>query len=180
MAKTNAQVIASNGVLLKPTPAGEIPLPLTETFTVELDTGRVVEMVVAELEMLQEREEIPNELTSIAARELYQPLANDGERAKRGRERYKLACWLAGHVLRGPTKFSELYSSEIWQIYNLANDPARAVDNFRRQQARDVGTVSAVQDVERSTEQAAGLAVFCQSADSLEVRRRGDVRGIDG
>lgn len=142
MAKTNAQVIASNGVLLKPTPAGEIPLPLHDSFVVELDTGRVVEMVVAELEMLQENGDIPNELTSIAARELYQPIANDAERAKRGRERYQLARWQAEYVLRGPTKIEELYSSEIWQIYNLANDPARTLDNFRRQQTRHVGELS--------------------------------------
>lgn len=147
MAKTNAQVIASNGVALKPTAAGEIPLPLHDPFLVELDTGRVVEMVVAELEMLLEADEIPNELTSIAARELYQPVTSDADRAKRGKERYQLAKWQAEHVLRGPTKISELYSSEIWQIYNLANDPARALDNFRRQQTRHVGHLSGLQDV---------------------------------
>jgi len=147
MAKTNAQVIASNGVLLKPTPAGEIPLPLHDTFTVELGTGRVVEMVVAELDMLQDNGEIPNELAAIVARELYPPAANDAARAKHAAERYRLAKWLVEHVLRGPTEFSELYSAEIWEIYNLANDPARALDNFRRQQTRHVGLVSGLQDV---------------------------------
>ena len=152
MAKTNAQVVAANGDILRPTPAGELPLPLEGVITVELRTGRVVEMVVAELEALQEIGEIPNELAGLVARELYAPVKDEGEYIQRGRERYKIAKWLVAHVLRGPTKFAELFRSEIWEIYNMCQEPARALDNFRKFQARHVGRLSALPEMASDTE----------------------------
>lgn len=158
MAKTNASIVASNGNSLRATPAGELPIPLHESITVELDTGRVVEMVVGELSMLYEAGEIPDELTGIAARELFPPAKEDErEREKRYRERLRLAKWVVGRVLRNPLvvenpqaaneiAITHLYHDEIWDIYSLANSPARAMDSFRRQQARHVGVVSEVQD----------------------------------
>lgn len=141
-------VAASNGAEPE-----HFPVPLTEAFTVELDTGRVVEMVIAELSMLYEAGEIPDELTPIAARQLFPPAApNEREQQQRYRERLRLAKWVVSRVLRTPIPVEQLYHDEIWQIYGLANDPARALDNFRRQQARHVAALPEVQDTGPETQ----------------------------
>lgn len=156
--RSNAEIVASNGNVRRVTQPGELPIPLHESITIELDTGRVVEMVVGELSMLYEVGEIPDDLTGIAARELFPPAKEeDREREKRYRERLRLAKWVVARVLRNPVvvdnpqaaneiAISHLYHDEIWDIYSLANSPARAMDNFRRQQARHVGAVSEMQD----------------------------------
>lgn len=170
----NASLVASNGVLLKPTPAGGLPIPLRDSITVELETGRVVEMVVGELSMLYEMGEVPDDLSSIAARELYPPASeNPQERIKRNRERLRIAKWLVARVLRNPVvvekpeaaheiAIDHLYHDEIWEIWTLANSPARAMDNFRRQQARHVGAVSGLQDVGAATEPTAARAAAAE------------------
>lgn len=127
-----------------------LPIPGEEPITVTLDTGRVVEMVIAELEMLYEAGDIPDELTAIAARQLFPPANEKQEqREKRYFEQFKLAKHVVTKVLRKPIvvatpmkpgeiAINHLYRDEIWQIYRLANDPAEALKNFRRQQAGDV------------------------------------------
>lgn len=172
--RTNTAIIASNGETLRPTPAGELPIPLHDSFTVELDTGRVVEMVVGELSMLYEAGEIPDELTKVAVRTLFPPATPDErEREQRYYERLRLAKWVVERVLvhprvvdapqgEGEIAISHLYHDEIWQIYELANSPARAMSNFRRQQARHVGTVSRQQDVEAAAESETNRAAAAQ------------------
>lgn len=133
----------------------EYPVPLEGTITVQLDTGRVVEMVIGELSMLYEMGEIPNELTAIAAKTLFPPAQEkekDGEREKRYWERFKVAKWLVGRVLVTNIDINRLYHDEIWQIYNMANSPALAMENFRRQQAQHVGDISGLENMGDSAE----------------------------
>ena len=142
----------------------DFPLPLSGVITVELTTGRVVQMVIGELEMLYELGEIPNELTRIAARELTVPSpANDSEREKRFADRARLVKWVVERVLVSPKmEVAHLYRDEVWQIYNMANSPALALDNFRRQQARHVGVVRPMQDVGTSAEPAGELSAAAE------------------
>lgn len=138
MAKSNARKVAASE---------KLPIPLQEPITVELDTGREVEMVIGELSMLYELGEIPDELTEIAARELFAPRADDDAgAAKRYAERMRLVRWVVQRVLVNDIPVEHLYHDEIWELYGLTNNPARALSNFRRQQARHVGTVSTLQD----------------------------------
>lgn len=131
----------------------EYPVPLEGTITVQLDTGRIVEMVIGELSMLYEMGEIPNELTAIAAKTLFPPVQEkDGEREKRYWERFKVAKWLVGRVLVTKIAVNRLYHDEIWQIYNMANSPALAMENFRRQQTERMADVPGQQDVGDSAE----------------------------
>jgi hypothetical protein len=160
MAAQKAKIIsaASNGYDA-PVPVSDpddFPLPIDGEITVELSTGRVIRMVIGELEMFYAAGEIPDELTRIAARELTVPEPDDDkERERRYRERLRLRDWLVGRVLVAPKlDVDALYQNERWQIYNMANSPALALENFRRQQARHVGVVSAVQDVETATKPA--------------------------
>ena len=169
--RSNATLVASNGDILRPTPADALPIPLRDPVTVELATGRVVEMVVGELEMLYELGEIPDDLTRVAVRELFPPANPDErERGERLRERLRLIKWVVRRVLVHPRVVDEpqgpdeiaidyLYNDEVWEIYRLANSPARALASFRRQQARRVGPVSRQQDVGATAEpEAAGVA----------------------
>lgn len=155
--QNKAAILAVNGngataIISSP---DDFPVPLEGIITVELDTGRVVEMMIGELSMLYEMGEIPSELTAIAAKSLFPPAKeNDAEREKRYWERWRLAKWLVGRVLVTKIDVNRLYHDEIWQIYNMANSPARAMENFRRQQAGHVGSVSSLQDVEPSAEPA--------------------------
>jgi hypothetical protein len=131
--------------------AGEtLPRPLQDAIGIELDTGRTVSLVIAELSMLYELGEIPDELTPLAARELFAPAKDDErERGQRYLERLRLARWVVGKVLRTPgLGVEELYHDEIWEIYSLANSPARALETFRRQQARRVDSVSKVPEIQ--------------------------------
>ena len=123
------------------------PLPLQEPFEVQLETGRKVQLVIGELSMLLEAGDIPNDLLPIAVQQIYPPDKFD-ERAwaQQGSERLRLAKWLVGKVLRTPVPVEQLYHEEVWEIYGLANRPARALDNFRRQQARHVAVISDLQD----------------------------------
>lgn len=159
MATQKAKIVGmnGNGVHAAVSDPANFPIPLEGVITVELTTGRVVQMVIGELEMLYERGEIPNELTRIAARELMTPPpTSEAEREKRYMERLRLVRWVAGRVLVAPQMdVAHLYHDEIWQIYDMANSPALALDNFRRQQARHVGVVPGQQDVEPTTEPAA-------------------------
>lgn len=142
--RTNANIIAANGEALRPSPVDVLPIPLEGSITVELDTGRVVEMVVGELSMLYELGEIPDELTEIAARELFPPdKSSDRNPPQRYAERMRLVRWVVERVLVTKIPVNHLYHDELWEIWGLANSPARAMDNFRRQQARHVGSVSA-------------------------------------
>ena len=160
MAQSKAKLLVvgqstnGNGIGPHISDPNDFPIPLEGIITVELTTGRVVEMVIGELEMLYELGEIPNELTRIAARELTVPTpTNDSEREKRFADRLKLVKWVVGRVLVSPKiDTARLYNDEVWQIYNMANSPALALDNFRRQQARHVGVVRPVQDVGTSAE----------------------------
>lgn len=146
MSKSNSTIVANNGETLRPTPASEMPVPLEGVITVQLETGRVVEMVIGELSMFYELGEIPDELTHLVARELIEGATETlQERMKRRSERFQIAKWLAGEVLRRaatrqgkPDPALKLYHEEIWEIYNLANSPKDALDNFRRQQAQRV------------------------------------------
>lgn len=143
-------MIATNGNGYKPqiSPQDEFPQPLEESIFVELSTGRVVEMVIGELSMFYELGEIPDELKGIAAKILFSAGKDDlKEVEKRYFERLKLARWTVGKVLRNSQVASErFFHDEIWEIYNLANDPARALENFRFFQAKHVESVSQVQD----------------------------------
>lgn len=158
--------VAPNGDALKVSPVDDFPVPLSGSIIVELDTGRVVELVIAELSMLYELGEIPDELTTIAAKTLFAPAQDkdEREREKNYMARLRLAKWVAARslvnprVVEKPTKTNEitinhLYHDEIWQIYNFALSPAFALDNFRLQQARHVAVVSGLQDVGDETEQ---------------------------
>lgn len=147
---TGATNVAPNGNGGEKTHAEFFPIPGEETIAVTLTTGRKVEMVVAELEMLYEAGDIPDELTAIAARQLFPPAKQDDEgREKRYFEQFRLAKHVVTKVLRKPIivatpmkageiAINHLYRDEIWQIYRLANDPAEALGNFRRQQEGDV------------------------------------------
>lgn len=134
--------------------AASLPAPLEGVITVELDTGRVVEMVIGELSMLYEMGEIPNDLTAIAAKSLFPPAQEkEADREKRYFERLKIVRWLVGRVMISPKiDVNKLYHDELWQIYNMANSPALAMENFRRQQAQHVADFSGREDVGDSTE----------------------------
>lgn len=142
-----------------------IPIPMTDAIPVTLDTGREVEIVLGDLAMLYEIGEIPDDLTPIAQRMLFAaPPKNDAGAEKRYTERFKLVKWLVVNkflkkpvVVETPKRPGEiaanhLYRDEIWQIYNLANDPALALSTFRRQQGIDVAAVSGLQDVGEQAE----------------------------
>lgn len=148
-ANTNAYRRGGSGALPQVSDPADFPVPLQGEITVELSSGRVVTMVIAELEMLYEMGEIPNDLARIAARELVVPVSsNESEREKRFMERLRLVKWVAGRVLVEPKiEIDRLYRTELWEIYEMANSPARALENFRVQQARHVGAVSGLQDV---------------------------------
>lgn len=161
-----------NNSALQPTPNDPdfFPIPGEEVITVRLDTGRVVQMVIAELEMLYEAGDIPDQLTPIAARQLFPPPKEENvDREKRYFEQFGLAKHIVQKVLRSPIvvatpmkpgeiTIKQLYRDEIWQIYRLTNDPAAALENFRRQQGHDVETVSGLQNVGRATESTPALA----------------------
>lgn len=160
-------VIAVNGSAPLPSKANEFPVPLTGSVIIQLDTGRVVEMVVAELSMLYEAGEIPDELTPIASKVLFAPAKEEErDRERSYLDRLRLAKWVVKHVLRQPRvveepqtkyeiKISDLYHDEIWQIYQLANSPSVALATFRRQQAGHVAALSGRQDVGAEAEPAA-------------------------
>lgn len=157
----NAKIIATNGAVpaIPVSTPDEYPVPLEGVITVKLETGRVVQMVIGELSMLYEMGEIPNELIPIAARSLFEPSKeNDPEYEKRYWERWKLVKWLAGRVLKTQIDPKRLFDEEVWQIYNLANNPGLAVRNFRRQQAGNVESVYELQDVGADTEPTAERA----------------------
>jgi hypothetical protein len=153
--QSKATLVAVNGNSVVPPVSDphDFPHPLDGVITVKLDTGRVVEMVIGELSMLYEAGEIPNDLTSIAVRTLFPPAKEDeNQREKRYWERWKIVKWLVGRVLKTKIDLNRLYHDEIWQIYNMANSPALAMDNFRRQQTEHVGDLSGQQDVGTSAE----------------------------
>lgn len=143
--RLNEAIVASNGNGYKPqiSREDEFPMPMEESFFVELSTGRVVEMVIGELSMFYELGEIPDELKGVAAKILFSAGKDDlKEIEKRYFERLKLARWTVGKVLRNNVvPVERFYHDEIWEIYNLANDPARALENFRLFQERHVGTL---------------------------------------
>lgn len=148
--------ISTNGNKPQASPVEAFPAPLEEVITVELDTGRVVDMVIAELSMLYEAGDIPDELTPIAARALFPAdPGSEQERERSYKERLRLAKWVAGKVLRCDVPVERLYHDEVWHIYALANSPAEALRNFRRQQARHVDTAQQVQDVRATAQPAA-------------------------
>jgi hypothetical protein len=149
-------IVATNGNGFKPqiSPMDEFPAPLEETIFVELSTGRIVEMVIGELSMFYELGRIPDELKSVAAKILFTS-AKDEPRAieKRYFERLELAKWTVSEVLRNNTvPINRFYHDEIWEIYNYANDPARAMENFRLYKARHVGLVSDSGDILEAAE----------------------------
>lgn len=151
-----AKIIAVNGNGSTPS---DFPVPLEGTITVKLDTGRVVEMVIGELSMLYEMGEVPNELTPIAIRTLFPPAQEkESEREKRYFERWKVVKWLVSRVLVSKIEVNRLYHDEIWQIYNMANSPALALENFRLQQAQHVADLSGQQDVGDTAEPTAERA----------------------
>lgn len=154
MSKLGNAKVNGNGHMPQVSPVDAFPAPLEGAITVKLDTGRVIEMVMGELSMLYEMGEIPDELTPIALKQLFPPSKEDErEREKRFWERFKLAKWLAARVVVSPQMdVARFYHDEIWQIYNLANSPAAALDNFRRQQALHVATLYQVQDARPTAE----------------------------
>lgn len=162
-------LVASNGNGAAPqsSPLEAFPAPLEETIFVKLGTGRVVEMVIGELSMFYELGQIPDELKAVAAKVLFAAAKdNPLEIEKRYFERLKLAKWTAAQVLRNnDTPISRFYHDEIWEIYNLANDPARALDTFRRFQASHVGVVHELQDVGASAEPAHAPAAAVSSME---------------
>lgn len=162
MAKRLHEAVISNGNGYKPqvSAADALPVPLEESIFVELSTGRVVEMVIGELSMFYELGRIPDELKSMAAKILFSAGKDDlKEVEKRYFERLELAKWTVSEVLvNNSTPITRFYHEEIWEIYNLANDPARAMENFRFFQSRHVGVVPGQQDVGTSTEPADAAA----------------------
>jgi hypothetical protein len=156
MAKRLHEAVVSNGNGYKPqvSPMDALPVPLEESIFVELSTGRIVEMVIGELSMFYELGRIPDELKRVAAKILFSAGKDDlKEVEKRYFERLELAKWTVSAVLvNNSTPLSRFYHDEIWEIYNLANDPARAMENFRFFKAKHVGAISGQQDVGTSTE----------------------------
>ena len=144
-------IVATNGNGFKPqvSPMESFPVPLEESIFVELTTGRVVEMVIGELSMFYELGRIPDELKGVAAKILFTTAKdNPKEIEKRYFERLELAKWTASEVLvNNTTPVNRFYHDEIWEIYNYANDPARAMENFRLLKASHVGSVHGQQDV---------------------------------
>lgn len=145
-------------------PEDHFPIPGEEAISVTLDTGRKIEMVVAELEMLYEAGDIPDELTAIAMRQLFPPAKQDDQgREKRYFEQFRLAKHVVTKVLRKPIivatpmkageiSINHLFRDEIWQIYRLANNPAEALENFRRQQEGDVAAAQESEGVRPTAE----------------------------
>ena len=138
----------SNGVLPHISSPDDFPLP-TEPIVVRLTTGRVLEIVIGEIELFYERGEIPDDLTAIAARELIGPDANETPKqaADRVIKRLTLARWLAGEVIRKGGPASALFVNEIWEVWNLSNSPALALANFRRQQAEHVSALAEMHEL---------------------------------
>lgn len=156
MAKRLNEAMVSNGNGFKPqvSAADAFPAPLDESIFVELSTGRVVEMVIGELSMFYELGRIPDELKSIAAKILF-TAAKDDPRAveKRYFERLELAKWTVSEALRNNSvPIDRFYHDEIWQIYNFANDPALAMENFRLYERRHVGVVPESGDILEAAE----------------------------
>lgn len=149
-------IVATNGNGSRPqlSAEGEFPMPLEESIFVELSTGRVVEMVIGELSMFYELGEIPDELKGIAAKILFATVKDDiKEIEKRYFDRLKLARWTVGKVLRNNVvPLNRFFHEEIFEIYNMGNDPARAMENFRLFQESHVGLVHELQDVGGQTE----------------------------
>jgi hypothetical protein len=156
MAKRLHEAVISNGNGYKPqvSAADALPVPLEESIFVELSTGRIVEMVIGELSMFYELGRIPDELKRMAAKILFTAGKDDlKEVEKRYFERLELAKWTVSEVLiNNSTPLSRFYHEEIWEIYNLANDPARAMENFRFFQAKHVGVVSEGGDIRQAAE----------------------------
>jgi hypothetical protein len=155
--------VAQQAKILKPNSNSDMPrisnpadFPSPgEPITVELSTGRVIEMVIGELEMFYERGDVPDDLTAIAARSLvYVEEAEEPikVRAQRGIDAYRLAVWLATQVVKRGGPVGNFYRSEIWDVWKLANTPALALANFRRQQARHVEIASSLRDVPADAE----------------------------
>lgn len=144
-------IVTTNGNGYKPqvSPMDDFPAPLEETIFVELSTGRVVEMVIGELSMFLRLGKIPDELKGLAQKILFTPQKdNPVEVEKRYFQRFELAKWTASEVLRNNVvPVDRFYDTEIWDIYNFANDPASAFENFRFFKARHVGVVSEGGDV---------------------------------
>ncbi len=148
MAKPEIIKPGNNGDLPHISNPSEYPSP-DEPIIVRLTTGRIIEMVIGEVETFLERGEIPNELIGIAARELLPPPKDETEEhaAKRIADRYRLAKWTTRTVVRrgGPTE--RFFAGENWEVYNLANSPAMALANFRLQQAIHVDMLAQQQDI---------------------------------
>lgn len=148
--------LGANGNGFKPqiSSMDDFPVPLEESVFVELSTGRVVEMVIGELSMFYEVGRIPDELKGIAAKILFTTAKdNPKEIEKRYFERLELAKWTVSEVLvNNTTPVNRFYHDEIWEIYNLANDPARAMENFRLYQRRHVGHLSDSGDILEAAE----------------------------
>lgn len=158
MSKQNgASILAvngnGNGAVPHLSSPNDFPIPLEGIITVRLDTGRVVDMVIGELSMLYEVGEIPDDLKPIAAKQLF-PAAQekDSDREKRYWERFRVVKWLVERVTLGTLDVARLYHDEIWQIYNMANNPAAAMENFRRQQTGDVGALSGLENMGTAAE----------------------------
>lgn len=154
--RLSESIVGTNGNGSKPqlSPPDGFPMPLEESIFVELGTGRVVEMVIGELSMYYEIGEIPDELKGIAAKVLFTTAKDDPKEVeKRYFDRLKLAKWTVSKVLRNNVvPISRFYHEEVWQIYNLANDPALAMEIFRLFQARHVGLGDERGDVGSTTE----------------------------
>lgn len=164
--RLSESMVASNGNGSNPTvsPLDEFPAPLEESIFVELGTGRVVEMVIGELSMFYELGEIPDELKGIAAKVLFTTAKDDAKEVeKRYFERLKLAKWTVGKVLRNNVvPIARFYHEEVWQIYNLANDPALAMETFRLFQESHVGLGDERGDVGSTTEPIAESAAAAE------------------
>ncbi len=110
-------------------------------------------MVIGELSMFFEAGDIPDTLLPIAIQQLFPPaVQSTAERAKHYAEELRLAKWLVGKVLRCAVPVDQLYHDEIWEIYGLANAPARALENFRRQQAFTLATASGLRAIRPTAE----------------------------
>lgn len=142
--------------ILKPVHNGDMPqvsapddFDYDKPMLVRLTTGRVIEMVLGEIEMFLQHGEIPNELIGIATRQLLPSpdKETDEQAAKRIMERLQMAEWTAAQVVKRGGPIERFAKAEIWEVYNLANNPAMLLANFRLQQRINVDLLAQQQAI---------------------------------
>lgn len=119
---------------------------------ITLETGREVTMVLIEMTRFMERGEIPNELRAIAARTFYlEERKTPEEKMKDFLDRVRFGKWMTRQVVKSPANTDDFFDDEYLEVARLANNPAMALETFRKQQAKRLGLGDGVREVGADT-----------------------------